>query len=101
MKQLEVPSGAQGQDAAVEMIRFWINGGQDHVSINTGMFATADEPACWGMIAADIVKHAVLGMLEDDPSRDVKSLFAQMDNAFAKRFAENVKVSGQIKGGSQ
>ena len=101
MKELDIPAGADGEDGAVEMIRFWLANGQDHVALNVGMFAKAEEPGCWGMIAADIVKHAIRVMLEKDPSRERLTLIGEVTDAFHQRMAHNVKNDDTLSGRSQ
>ena len=103
MKELDIPFDVAAEETseAVEMVRFWIAKGGDHVALNIGMFDAAKEPGCWGMIAADIIKHAVRGMRRNDPGRDEKTMLAQVEKAFVERLAYNANLTGQIGGRSQ
>ena len=71
-RELEIPSTLIADEAeGFEVIRFWIGGGTDHVSLQ--LMQMADGKAnvkAWGNIAADIIKHAVRAILQDDPSLD-------------------------------
>jgi hypothetical protein len=101
MKELSIPPGVEGDAGAVELIRFWISGGADHVNLNVGLFAADDEPTFWGSIIADIAKHAVNAMMQEDPSRDEQVLLAQIESGFAQRLAQTVNFTGQLSGRRQ
>ena len=101
LDSLEIPDGIYEEQEGHELVRFWISSGVDHVTLNVGLFDRDQEPEIWGSIAADIVKHAVRGMLQDDDTRDEKVLFAQIERAFSARFKENVVLEGQLRGDQQ
>jgi hypothetical protein len=101
MRELSIPPGVEGEPGAVELIRFWIADGADHVNLNIGLFAPDDEPAFWGSIIADIAKHAVNGMMQEDPSRDEAVLMAQIEAGFARRLAQTVNFTGRLSGRRQ
>lgn len=101
MNELAIPPDIHGDADAVEVIRFWIADNADHVTLNVGLFDPEEEPAFWGAIIADIAKHAVRGLMQEDPSRDEAVLLAQIEAGFARRLAHTVNFTGQLGGRSQ
>jgi hypothetical protein len=100
LRPLDVPDGVfEHEGEAVEFIRFWVAGGVDHVILNVGVFAASDEARYWGMICADIAKHAVRGMQQDDPSRgSADQMMAQLQKGFADRIESlRADLTGQLK----
>ncbi|MEL6370151.1 MAG: DUF5076 domain-containing protein [Pseudomonadota bacterium] len=98
LHELEIPDGVIDEEEASEFVRFWIGGGEDHVTLNIGAFDSEQEASSWGMIAADIVKHALRGMCQDDPTRDPEKLLAEIEKAFHDRLNETTNVAGQLRG---
>jgi len=98
LDELEIPSGVFEENEGHELVRFWISSGVDHVSLNIGLFDVEKEPDVWGSVAADIAKHAVNAMLQDDPTRDKNALYAAIERAFSSRLREQVDFSGQLGG---
>lgn len=97
--ELEVPSGVYENDDGVELVRFWASGGDDHVSLNIGIFPKDEEVEIWGAVCADIALHAVRGMQQDDPTRgSAEQMLAQIEMAFAKHLSESSGQTGQLKG---
>ncbi len=98
LDELEIPSGVFEENEGHELVRFWISSGVDHVSLNIGLFDNEKEPSVWGSVAADIVKHAVNAMRQDDPTRDEEALYAAIEQAFSMRLREQTSFSGQLRG---
>ena len=98
LAELDLPEGVENGEDPKEFIRFWIAGNEDYVTLNIGAFDKEHEAASWGMIAADIIKHAMRGMCQDDPSREQQALLAEIEPAFYGRLRETVKISGQLRG---
>lgn len=98
LHELEIPSGVYEEGEAHELVRFWVGGGTDHVTLNISLFDGEKEPSVWGSVAADIVKHAVNGMLQDDPTRDSNALFAEIERSFVARLKEQTNFTGQLGG---
>lgn len=98
LHQLDIPDGVLEEEVGHEFVRFWVAGGVDHVSLYLGQFRPETEATDWGTIAADIVKHAIRGMLQQDPTRDEVALFAEIERAFLQRLEEQTNIMGQIKG---
>jgi hypothetical protein len=91
------------EDIADEFVRFWICNGNDHVTLRIGSLGPPeDEPVQWGHIAADIARHAVRGMLQDDPTRGTaEQLFAEIERGFRERLLKDLNFTGQLQGSKQ
>lgn len=59
MKPLTVPPAAQRDEGAVQMLGAWIAEKGPHCSIGIGMWQDGgqDEPAAWGILLADTIRH--------------------------------------------
>ncbi|MFB3906725.1 MAG: DUF5076 domain-containing protein [Acidobacteriota bacterium] len=53
-KQLPVPGPAANDARAIELLRVWVAGGKQHVSLATGLWS---DPANWGIMLVDLAKH--------------------------------------------
>ena len=98
LQELDIPESLVDEEEAMEFVRFWIGDAEDHVTLNIGAFAREHEATSWGMIAADIVKHAMRGMLEQDPSRNPEQVLAEIEAAFRDRLSQNLNLTGQLRG---
>lgn len=98
LTELDLPEGIESGEDPVEFVRFWIAGNEDYVTLNIGAFDPEHEASSWGMIAADIVKHAMRGICQHDASRDKEALLAEIEAAFYGRLRDTVKISGQLRG---
>ncbi|WP_425408878.1 DUF5076 domain-containing protein [Hyphococcus sp.] len=98
LDSLDLPDGIHEEQEGHELVRFWISSGVDHVSLNIGLFDNDKEPSVWGTVAADIAKHAVRAMLQDDPTRDEATLYAEIERAFSKRLKAKANFEGQLRG---
>ena len=98
MYELEVPPLQSPEDAS-EMIRFWIDGADDAVTLNIGSMGDG-EPEQWGMILADIARHAMNGMLQKDPSFSKADLVKRIEAGYMGRMREKDLTSGTLQGGS-
>jgi hypothetical protein len=52
--ELEIPEAATEDSDAIEILRIWIAGGSQHVSIKAAVW---DDPAAWGLMLSDLAKH--------------------------------------------
>lgn len=87
------------EEQGFEAVRFWIAGGNDHVALKLpgdGLGNIRIE--VWGKIAADIVKHAVRALKQDDPSRDESTMLSLIERTFRERLNEETNFSGQLTG---
>jgi hypothetical protein len=101
LHELEVPNSIfeDEEEIADEFVRFWICNGIDHVTLNIGAFQPSEcEPFQWGHIVADIARHAVRGMQQDNPSRSTPAeMFAKIERGFRERLQEDLNFSGQLQ----
>ena len=93
MRELLRPTGIVGHDDATELIRFWLAGGQPHLSLLLGMYEDAedcdvDEFWAWGNILADIAQHVAHGMQKShgyDNEDSLRSMTRYFNQAMLKR----------------
>jgi Domain of unknown function (DUF5076) len=52
--ELKIPGAAKGDSEAVEILRIWLSGGSQHVSLKTDVW---DDPTAWGLMLADLARH--------------------------------------------
>jgi hypothetical protein len=52
--ELKIPDAAKADREAVEILRIWLAGGAQHVSLKTGVW---DDPVAWGLMLADLARH--------------------------------------------
>lgn len=53
-RQLPIPSTAVNDSHAIELLRVWVAGGGQHISLATGLWS---DPANWGIMLVDLAKH--------------------------------------------
>lgn len=99
MYELEIPP-LNCPDDASEMIRFWVDGNEDAVMLNIGAMGEG-EPEQWGMILADIARHAVNGLLQKYPHLNRAKLMKRIEKGYAGRMREKNRTSGSLKGDVQ
>jgi len=99
-RELEIPSSLIAEEEeGFEVVRFWIGGVNDHVSLtllNNDEGTTA--VSALGKIAADIVKHAMRAMKQDDPTLTDGETLATIERTFHERLRETTNFSGQLTG---
>jgi hypothetical protein len=54
MKELLIPSAALEAADAIEILRVWVAGDAQHVSLQTGVWS---DPGAWGIMLADLARH--------------------------------------------
>lgn len=64
--ELQIPEAAKKDSEAVEILRIWIAGGSQHVSLKRGVW---EDPAAWGLILADLGKHVANAYAADGMDR--------------------------------
>lgn len=52
--ELTIPEAARRDPRSVELLRVWLVGGRQHVSLRVGVW---DDPAGWGIMLADLARH--------------------------------------------
>src|SRR5262249_50632359 len=64
--ELPIPDAAKGDSDAVQILRIWIGGGSQPVSLKTGVW---EDPAAWGLMLADLAKHVANAYAEGGMDR--------------------------------
>lgn len=64
--QLLIPEAAKKDRNSLEVLRVWIAGEKQHVSIRVGVW---DDPAGWGLLLADLARH-IASSYEQSKGRD-------------------------------
>jgi hypothetical protein len=64
--ELQIPDPAKKDSDGFEILRVWIAGGSQHVSLKTGVW---DDPAAWGLMLADLAKHVANAYAADGMDR--------------------------------
>lgn len=65
--ELKIPDAAKADPEAVEILRIWLSGGSQHVSLKTGVW---DDPAAWGLMLADVARHVANAYATDGADRE-------------------------------
>lgn len=52
--ELQIPPAASKDKQAIELLRVWAAGGQQHVAIRTEIW---EDPAAWGLMLVDLARH--------------------------------------------
>ncbi len=76
--QLLIPEAARKNQESLEILRVWIAGEQQHVSIRVGMW---EDPASWGIMLADLARH-VANSYQDkgfDRTKTLRRIQAALD----------------------
>jgi hypothetical protein len=58
MKELQIPHAAQLDPSSRELVRVWAANGQQHVSLDVGLWS---DGAAWGLLLVDLAKHVARG----------------------------------------
>jgi hypothetical protein len=105
MRELQIPSGVEGDHRATEMVRYWLANDEPHVTLLLGMYADArdcdvDELWAWGHILRDIAQHVANG-LQKSHGWD----FDESSNKILKHFTDAMKerasgLEGDFPGGT-
>jgi Domain of unknown function (DUF5076) len=83
--ELEIPPTALAFADADEFLRFWIAGGDGHATLRMGVLGS-DELEAWGMILADIARHAVDAYRDQNPI-DPANAYAKIAEGYSGRLA--------------
>lgn len=78
MKELPIPPAAKFHASSRELARVWAADGEQHVSLEVGLWA---DPAAWGMLLVDLAKH-VANAYEQTQGRDASEVLARIREAF-------------------
>ena len=98
-KPLAVPPSLPTDADAQEMIRFWIAGGTDYTSLHIGGAGKPGaEAPMWGFILADIAKHVVTAMRQQDPDGpSAQELMEQILGGLSERLKHSPHLQGTVQ----
>jgi len=78
IRELPIPDAAAQDDKAIEIVRVWAAGGQQHVSLAAVLW---EDPAAWGILLVDLAKHAA-SSYEQMSGQDRNAALARIKNGF-------------------
>lgn len=74
MRELPVPPAARSDAAARELARVWASGGEQHVSLDIGLWK---DPGAWGLLLVDLARH-VARAYEETEGRDATEVLSRI-----------------------
>jgi hypothetical protein len=83
--QLDIPQGAALHPEAFEVLRLWVAGDQEQVSLRAGVW---QDPGAWGPILADLARHAARAESQSGAG-DEAELLARIVYGFESELALN------------
>ncbi len=84
-RSLPVPSAAQSDAKAFELLRVWVANGQQHVSLATDVWP---DPAAWGIMMVDLAKH-VASAYQKTSGKDFGEMLQRIKAGF-ERYSQKV-----------
>ena len=99
MRPLTIPPAAQRDDDAIQMLSAWIAERGLHCTMNVGMWDAQgrDEPAAWGVLLADIVRH-LANAIEVEKGVEVDGVIADIVQALHEELdAPTSKAHGEFR----
>ena len=76
--ELEVPPIAISDEKAVELLRVWLSGGNQHISIR---YDAWDDAAAWGLLLVDLARMVARAYAEND-GRDADAILTRIREGF-------------------
>lgn len=76
--ELPIPSLAVDDDKAFELVRIWTAGGQQNYTLAAGVWK---DPAAWGLLLADLARHAANAMASE-MGENTEAVLARIKEAF-------------------
>jgi Domain of unknown function (DUF5076) len=93
-QQLLIPEAARKDRDARELLRVWLAGDKQHVSVRVGVW---DDPAAWGLMLADLARHVANSYHQDKGFDRVKALERIKAGLDAELSSPTDEPSGQIQ----
>lgn len=81
MRALVIPPAAQRDENAIQMLSAWVAERGLHCTMNVGMWSAQgrDEPAAWGTLLADVIRHLSNAMAEESGAAPAATISAIVD----------------------
>ena len=97
MNELVIPPAAVEDEQSIEILRAWVAGGAQWVSLNPHMYRNSDfeEEWTWGLFLADTIKH-ISNAVAEQSGKDPKKVAKAIQKSFAE---EMKKPTTEVKGG--
>ena len=92
-KELVIPDVAQKDLESRELLRVWLSGGNQHVSMRVGVW---DDPAAWGLMLADLARHVANSYQQEKGLDRFKTLERIKAGLDAELSSPTDEPSGQI-----
>lgn len=83
-RQLPIPPDAAQDLQAIELLRAWASGGEQHVTLATGLWK---DPAYWGVMLVDLARHIADAYSEFEGMRP-HDVLARVKEAFDAEWGE-------------
>ena len=98
MKELGIPPAALEDPNSVEILRSWVAGGAQWVSINPHLYRNRDfkEEWAWGLFLSDVIKHVANAIIESS-EKDKQQV---IDDILASFEAEMADPTSEVRGGT-
>jgi hypothetical protein len=84
LQPLAPPHTVEEAGEGVELVRFWVSGGVEHVALNVGAMGETEQDQ-WGMILADLSVHVIKGLQRLDPALRADDARARIEAAYRRR----------------
>lgn len=97
MKELSIPPAAVEDEKSVEILRAWIAGGAEWLSLNPHIYRNRDfdEEWAWGLFLADTIRH-ISNAISELSGEDPNSIAEKIRDSFLTEFG---KPTTEARGG--
>ena len=96
MNELPIPPAAFSDDRGRELVRVWVAGGAQHVTIAEQSWA---DPGAWGIMLVDLAKHLARAYEQAGTHSSPDALTRIRAGFDAEWSTGTSKVTGRLKGG--
>lgn len=69
--ELPIPPAARADGKAIELLRIWAAGGQQHVTLAASLW---EAPECWGVMLVDLAKHLAIAYQQSNAVNPAETL---------------------------
>jgi hypothetical protein len=76
--ELIIPAAAKKDEKSFEIVRVWVAGNAQHVSLLTRVW---DDPGAWGIMLADLARH-IVNSYEEEGASNRTSILQRIKAAF-------------------
>ena len=94
--ELPIPDAANLDNEATEIIRFWIAQGNANIAVNPITNPNATAGVLWGVLLADIARHAANALVQTGVADSSKGLINEMTTTFLNELDFKRDVTGKV-----